>query len=111
MKSEKYLLIDPSGDVSWISIDRVPYKWDPTIEGMNIDQIYSAIDCDCFEQVRSTIRNVVMLVDESGKLKRPPKPHNELASWLYAGWLYGCDDIVGSVILCELHLLIRNINA
>lgn len=100
--TEKYLRIDPSGDVSWINIDRVPYKWDPGYEGISLDQIYAAIDCSCMEQVHTIINRVVMIVDESGKLKRPVKPHNELASRLYAGWLYGIDDIVGSVILCEL---------
>lgn len=101
MITEKYLRIDPSGDLSWISIDRVPYEWVPGYEGISLDQIYAAIDCSCVVPVHTIINRVIMIVDESGNVKRPVKPHNELASRLYAGWLYGIDNIVGSVILCE----------
>lgn len=99
--TEQYLRIDPSGEISWINIDRVPYKWTDG-EGMNIDQIYAAIGCSCFEQVRTVLPGIVLLVDESGKLKNPPQRHNELASRLYRGWLCGSDNIVGPAILCSM---------
>lgn len=99
--TEKYLRIDPSGEISWIDIDRVPYEW-CNAEGVNIDQIYAAIGCSCFEQVRTIIPGVVILVDESGKVKDPPQRHNELASRLYYGYLRGMDDIAGPAIVCAM---------
>lgn len=99
--AEKYLKIDPSGDISWVSIDRVPYTWTDG-EGVDLKQIYREIGCDCIEQVRTVIPGIVLLVDESGKIKDPPQRHNEIASRLYAGWLCGADDIVGPAIVCAL---------
>lgn len=100
--TEKYLRIDPSGEISWISIDRVPYEFDPSFDGLCLDQIYAAIGCSCFEQVRTIIPGIVILIDESGKMKTPPQLHNELASRLYAGYLYGFDNIVGPTIVCAM---------
>ena len=100
--TERYLRIDPSGEISWISIDRVPYEFDPSIDGLCLDQIYAAIGCSCFEQVRTIIPGIVILIDESGKMKTPPQLHNELASRLYAGYLYGFDNIVGPAIVCAM---------
>lgn len=100
--SEMYLRFDPSGEISWISIDRVPYEFDPSIEGMSLDQIYAALGCSCMEMVHTIIPRIVILVDESGRVKFPPRPHNELASRLYAGWLYGLDNIVGPALVCAL---------
>lgn len=99
--TEKYLRIDPSGEISWINIDRVPYKWCDA-EGISLDQIYAAIGCDCMEQVRTVIPGIVILVDESGKIKDPPQRHNELASRLYLGYLRGMDDICGPAIVCAM---------
>lgn len=100
--TEKYLRIDPSSDISWVEIDRVPYEFDPSIEGMSLDQIYQHIGCSCMEQVRTVIPGVVLLVDESGRVKSPPQRHNEIASRLYYGWLVGMDDIVGPALVCSL---------
>lgn len=100
--TEKYLRIDPSGEISWIDIDRVPYEWDPSLDGLNLHQIHAAIGCSCFEQVRTVLPGIVVLVDESGKLKSPPQRHNELASRLYRGWLLGMDNIAGPAIVCAL---------
>lgn len=100
--SEKYLRIDPSGDISWIKIDRVPYEWDPDYSGMSLDQIYAAIGCSCMENVRTVIPGIVILVDESGKIKDPPQKHNEIASRLYLGYLRGMDDICGPAIVCAM---------
>lgn len=100
--AERYLRIDPSGEISWISIDRVPYEFDPSIEGLCLDQIYAAIGCSCFEQVRTVIPGIVILIDESGKMKTPLKPPNHLANRLYAGYLYGLDYIAGPAIVCAM---------
>lgn len=97
---EKYLRIDPSGEISWIVFDRVPYDWIDG-DGISLDQIYATIGCSCFEQVRTMIPNIVILIDESGKIKEPAQPHNEVASRLYAGSAYG-DYIVGPAIVCAL---------
>lgn len=99
--SEKYLRIMPSGEISWVEIDRVPYTWCDG-EGLSLDQIYSYIGCSCIEQVRTVLPGVVLLVDESGRIKHPPQRHNELASRLYYGWLVGRADIVGPAILAAL---------
>ena len=100
--TEKYLRIDPSGDLTWIDIDRVPYDFDPSIEGPSLDQIYAALGCSYFEQVRTVIPGIVILVDESGRVKTPPCPHNELASRLYAGYLQGVDDICGPALVAAM---------
>lgn len=100
--SERYLRIDPSGEISWISIDRVPYEFDPSIEGMSLDQIHAAIGCRCIEQVRTIIPGIVILIDECGKMKTPPQAHNELASRLYMGYLCGLDDIVGPAVVAAM---------
>lgn len=48
------------------------------------------------------IPGIVILIDESGKMKTLPQAHNELASRLYAGYLYGFDNIVGPAIVCAM---------
>ena len=99
--SESYLRIDPSGEIRWIQLDRVPYDFDPDILGLLSEQIHEAIGCSCFEQVYTLLPGVVILVDEAGKIKLPPQQHNEIASRLYAGTPYG-DDIVGPAIVCAM---------
>ena len=99
--ADKYLRIDPSGVISWIQIDRVPYSWTDG-DGSSLDQMYAAIGCSCIEQVRTVLPGIVLVVDESGRVKVPPQRHNEIASRLYAGWLCGCDDIVGPALVCAL---------
>lgn len=99
--AEKYLRIDPSGEISWVDIDRVPYSWCDG-EGMDLQQIYNHIGCSCMEQVRTVLPGIVLLVDESGRIKDPPQRHNEIASRLYYGWLIGKDDIVGPALVCAL---------
>ena len=101
MKTEKYLRIDPSCEISWVDIDRVPYSWCDA-EGISLSQVYNLIGCSCVEQVRTVLPGIVLLVDESGRIKKPPQRHNELASRLYRGWLLGMDNIVGPAIVCSL---------
>lgn len=98
-KTEKYLRIDPSGEITWINIDRVPYSWCDA-EGLSLDQVHAAIGCSCMEQVRTVLPGIVILIDECGKIKDPPQRHNEIASRLYRGWLCGIDNIVGPAIVC-----------
>lgn len=92
MKIEKYLCIYPSGKVQWIALD----------PAHRLDELHRIIGCSCVEQVRTTLKDIVIIIDDSGKIKDPPQPHNELASRLYAGWLYG-DDIVGPAVVMALH--------
>ena len=99
--ADKYLRIDPSGGISWIQIDRVPYSWTDG-DGPSLDQMYAAIGCSCIEQVRTVLPGIVLLVDESGRVKVPPQRHNEIASRLYAGWLCWCVDSVGPALVCAL---------
>lgn len=101
---EKHLLISPSGEISWIDLDRSPnygpvYNGDPAL---NFDQIYSIIGCSCVEQVRTVLPDIVLVVDESGKLKDPPQSHNELASRLYYGYHVGFDDICGPALVMRI---------
>lgn len=98
---EKYLRIDPSGEITWIQIDCVHYSWCDA-DGLCLDQVHAAIGCDCMEQVRTVIPGIVLLIDESGKIKDPPQRHNEVASRLYYGFLIGKDDIVGPAIVAAL---------
>lgn len=100
MKTEKYLRIDPSGDITWIDIDRVPYSWCDG-EGISLDQVHQQISCNCVKLVRTVLTGIVLLVDDSGRVKTPPQRHNEIASRLYRGWLLGMDNIVGPVIVCS----------
>lgn len=95
MTKEKYMVIDPSGEIRWIEIDRLNL----------LEEFYEAIDCDCLENVRTIIPDVCLIVDESGRIKDPPKPHNDLASQLYLGWILGHDDIVGPAIVAAIHLV------
>lgn len=101
---EKHLLFSPSGEISWIDLERKPnygpvYNGDPALD---FDQIHAAIGCSCVEQVRTVLPNIVLVIDESGKLKDPPQPHNELASRLYYGYHVGMDDICGPAIVMAL---------
>lgn len=99
--TESYLRIDPSGEISWIQLDRVPHEYVDG-DGPDLDQIHAAIGCDCIEQVRTVFERIVLLVDESGRVKCPPQRHNEIASRLYYGFFIGKDDIVGPAIVAAI---------
>ena len=95
----KHLVIYPSGDMKWVDLD-FERRFDDIYEGEyahDIDQIHDVLQCDCFEQVSLCIPGIVILIDESGKIKRPPLSHNELVSRLYGGYEFG-DDIVGPAL-------------
>lgn len=100
---EKHLLIHPSGNMEWVELDR-ERKYDDIYEGeygYDLDQIDNMLQSDLFENVFSVLPGVVFLVDESGKIKDPPKEHNELASRLYGGYRFG-DNIVGPALFFRL---------
>lgn len=90
----KYLVFEPDGSMRWEEIDRAQL----------LPELYKLIDCNCVEQVRTVIHNLVLIVDESGRIKTPPKEHNDLASCLYLGWILGSDDIVGTAVLTSLEV-------
>ena len=99
--TESHLMIYPSGELRWVQIERKPYKFIDG-EGLDQDRIHQLIGCDCLEQVRTVLANIVLVVDESGRIKDPPQQHNMFASRLYYGYLAGMDDIVGPALVCSL---------
>lgn len=94
MQKGKYLVMEPSGSMRWEEIDRARI----------LGRLHEIIDCNCVEQVRTVIHNLVLIVDESGRIKTPPKEHNDLASCLYLGWILGSDNIVGTAVLASLEV-------
>ena len=102
---EKYLVIHPSGLMEWVELERKP-RYDGVYNGENVlslDDIRKIVGCDWLEQVHTTIFNVVMYIDEVGKILPQPKAHNELASRLYGGWKpLRLDDIRGTAVLFAL---------
>lgn len=101
---EKYLCIEPSGEVRWIELERKP-RYNAVYNGeeaLSLKDLYPILDCSCCEQVRTCLRDIVIMVDESGRIKTPPKPHNEIASQLYLGWHFGGDDICGTAVVFAL---------
>lgn len=95
MSKEKYMVIYPDGSIRWIEVENRQL----------LPAFYKAIGCDCVENVRTIIPDVCLIVDECGKLKNPPQPHNDVASQLYAGWILGSDNIVGPVVVAAIHLV------
>jgi len=100
---EKYLRIDPDGTISWIELDRLPRynKIYCGAEAISLQDLYPVIGCSCVEQVYTIIPGVVIMVDESGKIKDPPQLINYKASRLYAGSAHG-DFIYGPAVVFAL---------
>ena len=95
----KHLTIYPSGEMKWVALHRKRI-FDDVCCGQysyDLDDIYKVIGCDCVETVSLRIENIVILIDESGKVKSPPQVHNQLVSKLYGGYLWG-DYIAGPAI-------------
>ena len=91
MSERKFLLLKANGYVECISLPDDSDEW--------LDAVYSAIGCDMIEIVQSLIKDVVLIVDESGKLFDGwEKRINYIASQMYGGYAYG-DPIVGDVIV------------
>ena len=101
---EKYLCIEPFGKVHWIELERKP-RYNAVYNGqeaISLKDLYPILDCSCCEQVRTCLRDIVIMVDESGRVKTPPKPHNEIASQLYLGYHFAGDDICGTAVVFAL---------
>lgn len=100
---EKFLRIDPSGELSWIELERKPRHDDVYcgFEAVSVSDLHPVIGCNHVEMVRSIIPGIVFFVDECGKIKDPPQALNPLASRLYAGTVYG-DPIVGPAVFFAL---------
>lgn len=90
---DKYLVIYPSGELRWVELSSGRHR---------LDQMHDIIGCSCVEQVRTMIPGICIVIDESGKIKMPPQPHNELASRLYYGYKVGMANIVGPAVVCAL---------
>ena len=63
----------------------------------DLNELYRVLGVDFFEQVSLCLPGIVILIDECGKIRTLPQPHNELASRLYGGYQFG-DDIVGPAL-------------
>lgn len=92
---EKYMVIYPDGHIGWMECKHNEL----------VKSCYKVIGCSCVENVRTIIPDVCLIVDESGKIKCPPQPHNELASNFYRGWIMGNDNIVGPAVVAAIHLV------
>lgn len=92
-----YLCIEPSGDLRWISVPRLPNN-----ETLRREKFSSAIGCDWLENVYTRLPNICLVVDECGKIKQIPQLPNFLASRLYAGAPFG-DLIHGPAVVCAMH--------
>ena len=96
----KYLLLKTNGELC--EIDNTNGEiFDCTDKKFN-DFVHKAINCDCYECVYPVPfrkYNIVMLVDESGLLKR--KPTNLHAWRIYSGVNFDAP-IVGDVLFCGL---------
>lgn len=92
-EKESYLVIYPDGSLKWCLAD--PDNLCPAF--------HRAIGCDWLENVYTVLRDIVIIVDEVGKVKQDPQPLNPIASRLYAGSLYG-DFIHGPAVVAAIHL-------
>ena len=91
MKSGHYLVVEPDRSVRWELVDHDGW----------LDRLYQIIGCDCVESVRTVDPGLLLIIDESGRLKDPPKQHNRGASNFYLGWLRMRQapwDIVGTAL-------------
>lgn len=93
MSKEKYLRLDPIGEVSWVTIDREHL----------LEDLRDAIGCEWLEGVYLPY-GVCVIVDEVGKIKDPPQPINWLASRLYPGTAFG-DPLVGPVVFARIDVV------
>lgn len=99
MLTNKHLLIHPSGKMEWVELHR-ERRYDDIYCGdyaYDLLEIYRVLGVEFFEQVSLKLPGIVILIDEVGKIRTPPQPHNELASRLYGGYEFG-DDIVGPAL-------------
>lgn len=86
---DHYLLLRSDGTGSFVEIP--DDRW--------LETAYDLIGCDCIEIVQTVFRDVVLVIDESGKLKDGWEDRiNHAASDLYFGFSFN-DLIIGNAIL------------
>lgn len=90
-REERYLVIDPSGELRWIRTSR---------DNM-VRDFHKAIDCNWLENVYTELPGIVIIVDEVGKVKQNPQRYNPIASRLYAGREFG-DFIHGPAVVASM---------
>lgn len=92
IEKERYLVIDPDGSLRWILVDpdHILYAF------------RKAINCDWLENVYTVLPDIVIIVDEVGKVKQNPQRFNPVASRLYGGAPYG-DFIHGPAVVAAIH--------
>lgn len=103
---ERYLTIYHSGKICWSNVERKPCFDDVYngAEALNMDDVRKIIGCDWLEMVHTNIPGIVMMIDDCGKIRNDPKPHNELASQFYGGYVpLPIDDIVGTAVFFALN--------
>lgn len=93
-REDRYLVIDPIGELRWIRTSR---------DNM-VRDFHNAIDCNWLENVYTVLPGIVIIVDEVGKVKQNPQRYNPIASRLYAGSPFG-DPIVGPAVLASIGLV------
>lgn len=80
-----------------------PTQWIHQEDGETVNSmIHRYIECGLYEVVSVPIGDLILIVDECGKLK--PHDINQLASKLYLGTPYG-DYIAGDVIIGRIGLI------
>lgn len=85
---EYYTMLKTAGAIVPVVIEQ-----DQLLEGL-----HKALECDCVESVRTVLPGILLIVDESGKVKTPPKELNLYASMLYGGFIHG-EYIAGDAML------------
>lgn len=90
----EFLVIETDGSLRWIQTN--PFRL--------CEDFYNAIGCDWLENVYTVLDDIVLIVDEVGKVKSVPQDFNPLASRLYGGFLYG-DYIAGPAVVAAIHLV------
>lgn len=87
----KYLCLRADGTSEWVTLRDFTSDF--------VDDVHKILGIDCFEIAHTCVKDVVLILDESGKLKdRWWERINYAASHLYPGSQLG-DPIVGDVIL------------
>lgn len=61
-------------------------------------EVYKLLNCECWEGVAGCF-GTYLILDESGKIKNPPKDANPLASLLYSSALLFNNDILAGDVL------------
>lgn len=90
-REERYLVIDPNGELRWIRTSR---------DNM-VRDFCKAINCDWLENVYTVLPGIVIIVDEVGIVKQNPQRYNPIASRLYAGSQF-VDFIFGPAVVASI---------